>query len=152
MTANLIRFFLLAHIVCGAASLALGIVAMVARKRRGLHTRVGIIYFWLVAVVCASALPLSVNDWRENWFFVGIAVFSFSFALKGYRAFWRRGPGLMVRVLLLIQVQSVILRGCMMAIGFYDTKYFFQPLIQQRRQVSVILLSPILQDAFLRGK
>jgi hypothetical protein len=49
-----------------------------------------------VAVVCASALPLSVNDWRENWFFVGIAVFSFSFALKGYRAFWRRGPGWMV--------------------------------------------------------
>jgi uncharacterized membrane protein len=43
------------HVVAAAAGLVLGIVAMRAMKRRGIHTRVGAIYFLAVTAACWSA-------------------------------------------------------------------------------------------------
>ncbi len=84
---------LVAHIAAGSAGLVLGPVAMRAGKRRGLHTRAGEIYHWVVLVVAASAIVLSALDWSEIWWFTPIALFSYAFALTGYLAAKRRRPG-----------------------------------------------------------
>jgi uncharacterized membrane protein len=81
------------HIAAGTAGLILGPVAMFAGKRRGVHTRTGETYHWVVLAVAVSAIVLSILDWAEIWWFTLIALFSYSFALRGYLAAKRRPPG-----------------------------------------------------------
>lgn len=81
------------HIVFGTAGLVLGPVAMMARKRVGLHTRVGEAYHWVVLGVCLTAGILAVLDWSRLWWFLLIAAGSYAFALRGYVAAKRRWKG-----------------------------------------------------------
>lgn len=74
-------------------ALVLGLVAMSAWKRPGLHTRAGEVYHWVVLAVCATAGALAVLDWTRNWWFLPIAAGSYAFALLGYVAAKRRWPG-----------------------------------------------------------
>jgi hypothetical protein len=76
--------FLTIHIVAGSTGLILGPVAMLAAKRRGRHTRVGELYFWVYVALVASAFALAALDWDRLWFLVPIGAFSFGFALLGY--------------------------------------------------------------------
>lgn len=85
-------FFLALHIIAGTIGLVIGPISMYAPKRRGLHTKVGLVYFYLMAVVCISAIPLSILHWEKSWWFLFVAAFSFSFAWKGYLAVKLRGP------------------------------------------------------------
>jgi hypothetical protein len=66
---------------------------MWAGKRRGVHTRAGEAYHWVYLTVALSAILLAALDWSELWWFTLIAVFSYSFALRGYVAAKRRRPG-----------------------------------------------------------
>lgn len=84
---------LAAHVVLGTLGLMLGPVAMSARKRRGLHTRVGEAYHWVMAGVCASAAALAILDWGQLWWFLPIALGSYAFGLVGYLAAKRRWRG-----------------------------------------------------------
>lgn len=72
------------HIACGVSALVLGLVAMFARKLRGLHTNVGEIYYWLFLCIFVSACALAVLEWQRLWWFIPVAVFSYLFALLGY--------------------------------------------------------------------
>ena len=81
------------HIAAGVAGLVLGPVAMFAAKRRGRHTRAGAAYHWILLTVAASAIVLAALDWSELWWFTPIALFSYSFACRGYLAARRRPPG-----------------------------------------------------------
>ncbi|MGH8539368.1 MAG: DUF2306 domain-containing protein [Stenotrophobium sp.] len=74
------------HIACGVSALILGLVAMRASKRRGLHTNAGEIYHWLMASVFVSACVLAILAWQRLWWFLPIAAGSYAFALLGYLA------------------------------------------------------------------
>ncbi len=74
------------HIACGVLGLVLGLIAMCATKRRGLHTIVGNIYHWVYVCLALSACTLAVLDWPRLWWFVPIAVGSYALALTGFLA------------------------------------------------------------------
>lgn len=72
------------HITCGVVAMILGLIAMRARKSRGLHTVVGRIYLSLFTALAVSACVLTIFDWPRLWWFVPIAVSSYALALMGY--------------------------------------------------------------------
>jgi len=74
------------HITCGVVALALGLIAMCARKQRGLHTIVGNIYHWVFLCLAVSACGLAAFDWPRLWWYMPIAVGSYGLALMGYLA------------------------------------------------------------------
>jgi len=81
------------HIIAGLAALVLGPIAMRARKQRGVHTRVGELYHWVVLLVCVLASVLALLDWNRIWWFLPIAVGSYAFAFLGYvsaKARWNK--------------------------------------------------------------
>jgi hypothetical protein len=78
--------FLTIHVLAGSMGLVLGPVAMFASKRRGRHTRIGEVYFWVFVALVASAFVLAALDWDRLWFLVPVGAFSFAFALLGYLA------------------------------------------------------------------
>jgi uncharacterized membrane protein len=81
---------LIIHILFGVVALALGLVAICSPKRRGLHTRVGMlfIYAYLVVVTTAS-LGLLVFNFRS--FLAVVTVLSIYDVFAGYRALQLRG-------------------------------------------------------------
>jgi hypothetical protein len=80
----------LVHILAGMTALVVAPVAMVTAKGGPAHRRWGKVYFWMMAVVAVTALPLGV--WRPNYFLMLVAVFSFYFAFRGYRVLLRKRP------------------------------------------------------------
>jgi uncharacterized membrane protein len=81
------------HVAAGTLGLILGPLAMRASKRRGLHTRLGEVYHWVMLAVCLSAVGLAALAWGRLWWFLPIAVFSYANALLGYVAAKRRWRG-----------------------------------------------------------
>jgi uncharacterized membrane protein len=78
------------HIACGALGLILGPVSMWAKKKKGLHTQIGKVYYALIFGVCISAIALSILHWEKSAYFFPIALFSFGLGFKGYTASRRR--------------------------------------------------------------
>jgi uncharacterized membrane protein len=76
------------HIVSGMVALFLAPAAMLTLKGGLAHRRWGKLYFWMMAVVAASAMVLSV--YRPILFLGLVAVFSFYFAFRGYRRVLRK--------------------------------------------------------------
>ena len=72
------------HVIAGFAALALGLVAMGAKKVRGLHTHTGEAYHWTVLLTCVLASVLSILEWNRIWWFLPIALGSYAFAFVGY--------------------------------------------------------------------
>jgi hypothetical protein len=70
---------------------------MFSAKRRGVHTRAGTAYYYLFVVLFISAVALAALDFSRVWWLALVGAFSYSFALKGYRAAKQRGPGWLVR-------------------------------------------------------
>lgn len=81
------------HIAAGGTALILGPIAMMARKRPGLHTRAGEAYHWVILTVCLSAALLAILDWGRIWWFLPVATGSYIFALMGYVAAKQRWSG-----------------------------------------------------------
>ena len=78
------------HIAAGLAALGVAPGAMLTAKGGRAHRRWGKIYFWLMAVVAATAVVLGL--WRPVTFLVLVAVFSFYSAFTGYRVLSRKRP------------------------------------------------------------
>lgn len=78
------------HVVAALACLAAGAAAMLSRKGPGRHPRLGAIYFWGLAVVCASALALAVVRWTQDYPLALLAGTAFGLALFGRRAIRKR--------------------------------------------------------------
>jgi uncharacterized membrane protein len=81
---------LLVHILAGVTALVVAPIAMVTAKGGPAHRRWGKVYFWMMAVVAVTAVPLGL--WRPNYFLILVAVFSFYFAFRGYRVLFRKRP------------------------------------------------------------
>lgn len=82
---------LLLHALAGFFGLLLGPIAMYAKKTRGLHTKSGIVYFYFMTAVCISGVVLSALSWEKNWWLSIVALFSYSFCWRGFRAEKLRG-------------------------------------------------------------
>jgi hypothetical protein len=81
--------FRVVHIFCGMVALFVAPCAMLTVKGGLAHRRWGKIYFWMMAVVAATAFVLAL--YRPILFLALVAVFSFYFAFRGYRAVLRKG-------------------------------------------------------------
>jgi hypothetical protein len=90
---------LVIHVLFGTVALALGLAAIVSPKRRGLHTRAGMlfIYAYLVVVTTAS-IGLAVFEFRS--FLTVVTILSIYDVFSGYRALTLRGgrPQLVDRI------------------------------------------------------
>jgi hypothetical protein len=84
---------LVLHIVCGAAAMALGGLALWATARRHPSAdALAVAYLWAVLATCATATVLALLDWSRLWWIIPLAVVSSLLALAGYAALRRGGP------------------------------------------------------------
>lgn len=72
------------HILAGILGLLLGVGALSMTKRKGWHTRLGMIYHFCFVVITISASLLAFLNWERLWWFFPIAIFSYLFALLGF--------------------------------------------------------------------
>ncbi|WP_162991512.1 hypothetical protein [Halostella salina] len=79
------------HVLAGVAALGGGAGAIVTRKGGRRHNAAGKLYVLSMAVVVATAVPLSV--WTTDPFLLAIAVFSGYLVFGGYRVVARRRAG-----------------------------------------------------------
>jgi hypothetical protein len=86
----LLRPLLWIHVLAGMLALVVAPGAGLTVKGGRAHRRWGKVYFWLMAVVAATAIVLGL--WRPATFLVLVAVFSFYAAFTGYRVLGRKRP------------------------------------------------------------
>ena len=77
---------LVVHVPAGLTCVVTGAVAAVSQKRRGRHPRFGTVYFWVLAVVFASATGMALLRWTEDRHLFALGAISFGLALTGYAA------------------------------------------------------------------
>jgi uncharacterized membrane protein len=92
---QLAKVLLSLHIAGGFTALVAGARAMLTRKGERYHLRSGRIYFWGMAVVAATALPLAILG--SNIFLLAVAILSFYLAFSGYRVIVRLRRGALGR-------------------------------------------------------
>ncbi len=77
------QYLLYIHILAGSISLIAAAFAVLSSKGKKAHTLVGRTYFWGMAVIFFTAIPMSVAS--TNVFLFLIAIFSFYLAYAGMR-------------------------------------------------------------------
>ncbi|MBM7703098.1 DUF2306 domain-containing protein [Metabacillus iocasae] len=82
--------FLFLHIIAGCICLLTGLLAMISRKKKGIHSLAGEVYHWSFVVVFATSIIMALLNWRESAYLFFIGIFSYSFALSGYIAAKRK--------------------------------------------------------------
>ena len=75
---------LIIHIISGFLALACGSIAIAIKKGKGIHVRVGQIYFWSMIFVAVTAFYLSIVNVIPFLFL--IAILSFYLTWTGYKA------------------------------------------------------------------
>jgi hypothetical protein len=80
---NLMSTMLFLHALSGGVSLISGLIAIVAKKGKKLHTKSGLVYYWGMMAVVVTGLILGF--YRMNIFILTIAVFSFYMVFTGRR-------------------------------------------------------------------
>ena len=63
---------------------------MLARKRRGSHSRLGTLYFWSLGALFATSTALAAMRWREDYALFALGAVAFGAALFGRLALRRR--------------------------------------------------------------
>ncbi len=79
--AHLISKFI--HIACGGLVLLFGLIQMLLPKGGKLHRAMGTLYYWLMLVICITALPPSI--YFGNWFLASVSLFTFYLVYTGKR-------------------------------------------------------------------
>lgn len=77
---------LAAHIATAGTAVIAGLLATTARKRRGRHTRAGMVYLYAITGVFLTASVLAGLRWREDWHLFLIASVAFGLAAFGWWA------------------------------------------------------------------
>jgi uncharacterized membrane protein len=78
------------HIPLGLACVVCGAIAMLSKKQRGRHSKIGKVYYWCLLALFASATFLSVMRWAENYHLFILGALSFASASFGRRALRER--------------------------------------------------------------
>jgi uncharacterized membrane protein len=74
------------HVFLGIACVITGFMAMLSEKRHGRHPQFGIIYYWCLSAVFATATFLSVVRWAEDYHLFILGALSFAAAFLGRTA------------------------------------------------------------------
>jgi len=90
---DLRALLLAAHVSAGCAGLLVGAAALLARKRRGWHVRLGLTYQVVVALMTSTAVVLAATAAVTPWGLVVIAVATEVAAVAGWVVARRRRPG-----------------------------------------------------------
>ena len=77
------QYLLVAHIFAGFISLIAAVFAVVSSKGKQAHILAGRTYFWGMAVIFLTAIPMSISS--SNVFLFLIAIFSFYLAYAGLK-------------------------------------------------------------------
>ena len=77
------QYLLVAHIFAGCISLIAAVFAVVSSKGKQAHILAGRTYFWGMAVIFLTAIPMSIVN--SNLFNFLVAIFSFYLAYAGIR-------------------------------------------------------------------
>ena len=77
------QYLLVSHIFAGCISLIAAVFAVVSSKGKQAHILAGRTYFWGMAVIFLTAIPMSISS--SNVFLFLIAIFSFYLAYAGMR-------------------------------------------------------------------
>lgn len=86
--------FLAVHVTAALIAVVSGAwAALVRRKARGRHTRLGDVYFAAICVVFMTATGMAVMRWREDYHLFLIGVVAFGAALTGLVARRWHWPG-----------------------------------------------------------
>lgn len=83
MSITLPGSLLAVHITAGALALTAAALAVAAAKGKTIHVNAGKLYFWSMAAIFLTAIPLSIIG--TNLFLFLIAIFSFYLAFSGRR-------------------------------------------------------------------
>jgi uncharacterized membrane protein len=89
-------FFLMLHIAAGFLALVVGVVPMAVRKGSPLHNRAGMVFYYAMATVCATAFWV-VAFKGSPLFLLFIAIFSFYMCFTGRREISRHRAGVQVQ-------------------------------------------------------
>ena len=79
----MMQYLLVAHIFAGCISLIAAVFAVVSSKGEKTHILAGRSYFWGMAVIFLTAIPMSISS--SNVFLFLISIFSFYLAYAGMR-------------------------------------------------------------------
>ena len=77
------QYLLVAHIFAGCISLIAAVFAVVSSKGKKAHILAGRAYFWGMAIIFLTVIPMSISS--SNVFLFLIAIFSFYLAYAGMR-------------------------------------------------------------------
>ena len=77
------QYLLVAHIFAGCISLIAAVFAVLSSKGKKAHILAGRTYFWGMAIIFLTAIPMSIAS--SNVFLFLIAIFSFYLAYAGMR-------------------------------------------------------------------
>ncbi|MBK0384361.1 hypothetical protein I5M32_15445 [Pedobacter sp. SD-b] len=83
-TVLIFKTFLFVHIMCGSSALFTGLMALLLKKKRGLHSKFGFVFHCSMMLVAASSFIMSVM--HSNYFLFVIGVFSLYLSFAGYRS------------------------------------------------------------------
>ena len=78
------QLFLYAHIVAGSTALLTGLLALWVKKKRGLHSKTGLVFHYAMIAVSISAFVMAVM--HMNYFLFVVAIFSFYLTFTGDRS------------------------------------------------------------------
>ena len=112
------QYLLVAHIFAGCISLIAAVFAVVSSKGKQAHILAGRTYFWGMAVIFLTAIPMSIAS--SNVFLFLIAIFSFYLAYAGMR-FARNRTGI-ANFFDWVAIGLMVLSGVIML--FLATNYF----------------------------
>jgi lysylphosphatidylglycerol synthetase-like protein (DUF2156 family) len=73
------------HVVAGLTCVISGALAATAAKRTGRHPRAGVVYYWAITVVAATAAVMATMRWRQDVHLFVFAVVALALAVYGRR-------------------------------------------------------------------
>lgn len=80
---SLLQYNLYTHIFFGFIALIVGVIPMIAKKGGKMHKTTGWIYVFAMTMIFVTALPAAI--YKQNYFLLAIAVFSFYLTVSGVR-------------------------------------------------------------------
>ncbi len=112
------QYLLFTHIIAGSISLTAAALAVLSSKGKKLHILSGRTYFWGMAIIFLTAIPMSIIS--VNIFLFLVAIFSFYLAFAGMR-FARNRKGI-ANFFDWVAIGLMVLSGVIML--FLATNYF----------------------------
>jgi hypothetical protein len=139
------------HILAAVICVVTGIMAMLSKKRAGLHPKSGTIYFRALAVVVVTAAIIAIVRWKEDYHLFILGTISFCFAFIGRKAFrdkWKKWS--------IIHITGMGLSYIFLLIAFYVDNGKFLPIWKDLPPVIYWLLPlligiPIIIRVLLRN-